>query len=96
MLPSELLEKGWVNHCPQNTEETCLVLAFDRLKLLDHNAKVVLRALTDDAIAHWNDTHTKEEVIAVARLAEMKLGLRDIETEGEGKVSAVVAHALVN
>lgn len=96
MLPSELLEQGWVNRTPKSGEY-CLGTAFvTSHKWSVESMKVLHTLIEGPSIIQWNDTpgRTKEEVIAVARLAEMKLGLRPMETEGEG--FAVVAHALVN
>ena len=98
MLPSELLERTWVNHVPlPNTEENCLVSAFAYFNLYWEEGEPILQTLTGELFPYkWNDCHTKEEVIAVARLAEMKLGLREVETEGEERASVVVAHSLVS
>ena len=89
-LPSELLELCWVPHIP-GQEEQCLVTAFGRLSTdLYHKAFPILKQLTGCDLPHeWNDTHTKEEVLAVARLAEMKLGLRPMEVEPEELVEEV-------
>ncbi len=98
MLPSELLERTWVNHAP-SVKEHCLVTAI----AASHNGQwakehqaIIETIIGTSAIVQWNDTHTKEEVIAVARLAEYRLGLRPMETVGEERASVVVAHALVN
>ncbi len=97
MLPSELLERTWVGRCPNDlSKENCLISAFSACEVWVEGEPILIK-LTGDTFPHrWNDTHTKEEVVAVARLAEYRLGLRPMETEGEERASAVVAHALVN
>ena len=96
MLPSQLLERTWVNRCPRNKEENCLITGFRCCELLGRGRPILEVLIGHNIISQWNDTHTKEEVIAVARLAEYRLGLRPMETVGEERASVVVAHALVN
>ena len=95
MLPRELLERTWVNHSPTNQQENCLITAFYEFVLSGEISQTLHSLIGGELISKWNDCHTKEEVIAVARLAEMKLGLRAMETEGEERASAVVAHSRV-
>jgi len=84
MLPSEILELHWVPCSPKpNTEEQCLISAFATSAIYGQ-AYPILLELTGWKFPHnWNDVHTKQEVLAVARLTEMKLGLRPMEVEVE-------------
>ena len=81
MLPSKLLETTWVGHSP-GRNENCLVTAM-RKGTNSTTWTIELQELLSGILGRvdvtaWNDTpgRTKAEVVAVARLAEMKLGLR--------------------
>lgn len=59
----------WVNHMPYQSNEHCALTALDAVKCGGrHSAYVLLRKviMTDDndQLSIYNDSHTKEEVLA--------------------------------
>jgi len=90
-LPSEILELHWVPRCPKiNTQEECLISAFSILPHYGDQAYPILQELTGCEYPQtWSDSHTKEEVLAVARLTKMRLGLRPMEMAVEIEAEVV-------
>ena len=90
-LPSELLEQTWVNRAPNGgADEDCLVTAFFNMCGPISQWVDILNELITGSPVDWNDApgRTKQEVVALAKLVEMKLGLRPLETESEPELVA--------
>ena len=95
MLPSEYLAQGWCQHALQNDQgEYCLLGAakqwggsftkeYSQFTLGIYNQLRAIGAI--DEITGWNNApeRTQAEVVALARLVEIKLGLRPRETEAQ-------------
>ncbi len=109
MLPSEYLEQGWCqgNYAntggnPESGKAISWCLSGAAWKAFGYNDQRRLRfqdaimELVGYSFTTWNDDpdRTQEEVVAVAKLAEIKLGLREVETasvyELEGASSIVI------
>jgi len=88
MLPSELLEQGWCqNRLRDDNGNVCLVGAVNvlqspSLRCEFYRAAAQLVDVSVFKITDWNNdpARTKAEVVAVAKLVEIKLGLREVET----------------
>jgi hypothetical protein len=66
-----LLDRTWVNHCPRiGVAENCLATAAGKVVGVEEFPRFMrpIYELTGGEfgyIGQWNDTHTKEEVLAV-------------------------------
>ena len=90
MLPSELLEQGWCQDVLRDYQgKRCLVgagidgLGFETYSEFHKTITQILELPSHGmTIPEWNNAseRTKAEVVAVAKLAEIKMGLRPTES----------------
>lgn len=90
MLPSELLEQGWCQHSIGDDQGgVCLIgaalMGQANMGEFLETASELLRHHPDfhGNRVHWNNdpNRTQAEVVALAKLVEIKMGLRPVETE---------------
>ena len=104
MLPSGYLTKGWCqgslainkggeDRDPKSPQAArwCLLGAFIAADVANRESREVLTELAGQRVVVWNDDHhrTQQEVIDLARLVEMKLGLRDRNREAAKELEPV-------
>ena len=105
MLPSEMLRQGWGQGMSSlEPGKVCLLGAFGNyfgvgLGGWPDGCMETLQLLTEDLVYYWNDApeRTQDEVVAVAKLVEIKLGLRrdaDDQCDRDPSVATVPVQAL--
>ena len=85
MLPSDLIiQEGWVQGTLKSPEGRCILGALRDSQInaphhLDHEIRTLLGL--EEPLYIWNNDpdRTKEEVVAILRLAEINCGLRPVE-----------------